>query len=120
MHTDHAAAGRPRARRIATDDGRPVRARVRMALTPLTAASIPFGPEERRRLESDGFVTLPDIIPPSGVAALNVSGSALCLQTDTTTCRTGICTCTAWELRPSYCTLILVSERSCPDACPVA
>jgi hypothetical protein len=39
----------------------------------LTAANIPFGPEERQRFESDGFVILPDIIPPSGVEALNVS-----------------------------------------------
>lgn len=46
----------------------------------LTAASIPFGPEEHQRLETDGFVTLPDLIPPSGVATLNVSRGSILRQ----------------------------------------
>jgi hypothetical protein len=37
----------------------------------LMAASIPFGAAERRRLETDGFVTLPNIVSPAGVGALN-------------------------------------------------
>ena len=59
---------------------RPPTHAVQMAIT---AASIPFGPEQRQRLESDGFVTLPDIICASGVAALNVSRQA---EIDAVTC----------------------------------
>ena len=43
----------------------------------LTAGSIPFGPAERWRLEIEGFVTLPEVLSPSGVATLNVRLAAI-------------------------------------------